>query len=77
MFLRLQFEAFYTVNLLNAKWRVVPARNSGWKKRVPLILPCYHYVFPHVFVFFNSSILRLSMPLAVIASNVPKVRFPL
>ena len=32
MFLQLQFEAFYTVNLLNAKWKVVPARNSGWKK---------------------------------------------
>ena len=33
MFLQLQFEAFYTVNLLNAKWKVVPARNSGWKKK--------------------------------------------
>ena len=33
VFLQLQFEAFYTVNLLNAKWKVVPARNSGWKKR--------------------------------------------
>ena len=32
VFLQLQFEAFYTVNLLNAKWKVVPARNSGWKK---------------------------------------------
>ena len=31
VFLQLQFEAFYTVNLLNAKWKVVPARNSGWK----------------------------------------------
>ena len=28
VFLQLQFEAFYTVNLLNAKWKVVPARNS-------------------------------------------------
>ena len=36
VFLQLQFEAFYTVNLLNAKWKVVPARNSGWKKRVPI-----------------------------------------
>ena len=26
--------SFYTVNLLNAKWKVVPARISGWKKRV-------------------------------------------
>ena len=25
--------ALYTVNLLNAKWKVVPARNSGWKKK--------------------------------------------
>ena len=25
-----------TVNLLNAKWKVVPARNSGWKKSVPI-----------------------------------------
>ena len=33
---KLQFEAFYTVNLLNAKWKVVPARNSGWKKRKPI-----------------------------------------
>ena len=32
VFLQLQFEAFYTVNLLNTKWKVVPARNSGWKK---------------------------------------------
>ena len=32
MFLQLQFEAFYTANLLNAKWKVVPARNNGWKK---------------------------------------------
>ena len=32
MLLQLQFEAFYTVNLLNVKWMVVPARNSGWKK---------------------------------------------
>ena len=36
VFLQLQFEAFYTVNRLNAKWKVVPARNSGWKKRVPM-----------------------------------------
>ena len=37
--LQLQFEAFYPVNLLNAKWKVVPARNShysGWKKRKPM-----------------------------------------
>ena len=33
VFLQLQFETFYTVNLLNAKWKVVPARNSGWKKK--------------------------------------------
>ena len=36
MFLQLQFEAFYTVNLLNAKWKVVPARNSGWRKGKPI-----------------------------------------
>ena len=36
VFLQLQFEAFYTVNLLNAKWKVVPARNSGWKERAPI-----------------------------------------
>ena len=36
VFLKLQFEAFYTVNLLNAKWKVVPARNSVWKKRKPI-----------------------------------------
>ena len=38
MFLQLQFEAFYTVNLLNAKWKVVLARNSSWKKRVPSVI---------------------------------------
>ena len=32
VFLQLQFEASYTVNLLNAKWKDVPTRNSGWKK---------------------------------------------
>ena len=26
VFIQLQFEAFYTVNLLNAKWNVVPAQ---------------------------------------------------
>ena len=35
VFLQPQFEAFYTVNLLNAKWKVVPARNSAWKKGKP------------------------------------------
>ena len=25
---QLQFEAFYTVNFLNAKWKAVPARNT-------------------------------------------------
>ena len=33
-------EAFYTVNLLNVKLKVVPARNSGWKKGKPGITIC-------------------------------------
>ena len=36
VFLQLQFDAFHTVNLLNDKWKVVPARNSCWEKRVPI-----------------------------------------
>ena len=36
VFLQLQFEAFYTVNLLSANWKVVPVQNSGWKKRKPI-----------------------------------------
>ena len=33
MFLQLQFEAFYTVNLLNAKWKVARAylRGGGFR----------------------------------------------
>ena len=33
---RLLFLYLPLKNLLNAKWKVVPARNSGWKKRVPI-----------------------------------------
>ena len=46
VFLQLQFEAFYTVNLLNAKWMFVPARNSGWEK-----ITYMNHNMPEIFEF--------------------------
>ena len=44
-------ELFYTVNLLNAKWKVVPARNSGWKKRVPIDKQGMHLILTTAFIY--------------------------
>ena len=67
VFLQLQFEAFYTVNLLNAKWKVVPARNSGWKKIVPIgitiCLEVFEFeavIFPCTGVSWREDVLRFN-----------------
>ena len=52
VFLQLQFEAFNTFNLLYAKWKVVPARDSGWKEGMPICITVCLEVFEFETFFF-------------------------
>ena len=83
MLLQLQFEAFYTVNLLNAKWRVVPARNSGWKKRIPIWITICLEVFefeavilPCTGVGWREDVLRFITDAIESVNNFVKKNYP-